>query len=117
MPEKMKAVVKTKKAPGAEMLEVEVPKIKPNEVLIKIIATSICGTDVHIYEWDPWSQGRIKNIPQTLGHECAGEVVEVGAVLQGFNKHDRVVVNPLIYCGECHDCRRGQHIMCPKLGT
>ena len=78
MAEKMKAVVKTKPQAGAELIEVDVPKIKDNEVLVKVGATSICGTDVHIYNWNEWAQGRIKKIPQVLGHEFAGEVVEIG---------------------------------------
>ncbi len=81
MPETMKAIVKTHPEFGAEYLEIPIPVPKPDEVLIKVRATSICGTDVHIYEWDPWSEARIgaRNLPQTLGHECAGEVVEVGS--------------------------------------
>jgi len=58
----MKAVVKTSRAPGAELQTVKIPELKPTDVLVKVKATSICGTDVHIYGWDPWSQGRIKNI-------------------------------------------------------
>lgn len=77
----MKAVVKTKPSLGAEMLDVEKPtELKPGWVLIKVRATSICGTDVHIWKWDPWSAGRIgeKALPQILGHEFAGDVVELG---------------------------------------
>jgi threonine 3-dehydrogenase len=76
----MKAVVKVKPELGAVYKEVDLPKIAPDQVLVKVRATSICGTDVHIYKWDPWSQGRIGNkaLPQILGHEVAGEVVEVG---------------------------------------
>ena len=80
MAEKMMAVVKTKPAMGAELMEVQLPKIADNEVLVKVSATSICGTDVHIYKWDNWSEKRIgaKALPQILGHEVAGEVVELG---------------------------------------
>jgi threonine 3-dehydrogenase len=94
VPEKMKAVVKTKPHKGAELLEVDIPTIKPNEVLIKVRATSICGTDVHIYEWDSWSQGRIgeKNLPQILGHEVAGEVVETGSEVHHIKVGDYVSV-------------------------
>ncbi len=79
MPEKMRAIVKTKREKGGEMVQVDVPRIAPDQVLVKVKATSICGTDVHIYEWNEWAQGRIKTIPQTMGHEFAGEVVEVGS--------------------------------------
>ena len=80
MAEKMKAVVKTKPEEGAEYMDVDIPKISDDQVLVKVKATSICGTDVHIYKWDPWSDSRIgaSALPQILGHEVAGEVVEVG---------------------------------------
>ncbi len=76
----MKAVVKTKPELGAELQDKPMPKLKPDWVLVKVRATSICGTDVHIYKWDAWSAGRIgaKALPQILGHEVAGDVVEVG---------------------------------------
>jgi len=79
--ETMKAVVKTKPELGAELQDKPVPKPESDWVIVKVRATSICGTDVHIYKWDPWSAERIgaKALPQTLGHEVAGEVVEVGS--------------------------------------
>ena len=113
MPEKMKAVVKTKKAAGAELLEVEVPKIRPNEVLIKIKATSICGTDVHIHNWDPWSQQRI-HPPITVGHEFAGTVVEVGEDVEHVAVGDYVSAESHITCGMCYQCRTGQAHLCPR---
>jgi len=92
MPQKMKAVVKTKPAPGAEFKEVASPQITPDQVLVKVRATSICGTDVHIYKWDPWSDSRIgkKNLPQILGHEVAGDVVEVGSEVRTVKVGDYV---------------------------
>ena len=92
MPDKMKAVVKTKPALGAEYKEVPRPKIAPDQVLVKVKATSICGTDVHIYKWDPWSDSRIgrKNLPQILGHEVAGDVVEVGSHVKTIKVGDYV---------------------------
>ena len=77
----MKAVVKTKPELGAELLDKPIPKPPEADwLVVKVRATSICGTDVHIYKWDPWSAERIgeKALPQVLGHEVAGEVVEVG---------------------------------------
>ena len=71
---KMKAVVKTKPESGAELVEIDIPTPKPDEVLVKVLATSICGTDLHIYEWNKWAQNRIRNIPQVMGHELCGEV-------------------------------------------
>jgi threonine 3-dehydrogenase len=92
MPEKMKAIVKVKPTVGAEFKEVPRPKITPDQVLVKVRATSICGTDVHIYKWDPWSDSRIgrKNLPQILGHEVAGEVVEVGKEVKTVKVGDYV---------------------------
>ena len=96
----MKAVRKTKPTLGAEMYDIPVPgDLKPGWVLIKVKATSICGTDVHIWNWDPWSQGRIgeKAFPQTLGHEFAGEVVEVGPYCQRIKVGDYVSGETHIY--------------------
>lgn len=94
MPEKMNAVVKFKPQEGAEFAEVDIPRPKADEVLIKVRATSICGTDVHIYQWDPWSAARIggKNLPQILGHEMAGSVVEVGKEVRRIKVDDYVSV-------------------------
>ena len=90
MSEKMKAVVKTKPELGAEYMECDIPKIADDQVLVRVKATSICGTDVHIYKWDPWSEGRIgsKALPQILGHEVCGEVVEVGSTVKRIKVGD-----------------------------
>jgi threonine 3-dehydrogenase len=74
----MKAVVKTREAPGAELVEMDVPRPGADEVLVELMAGSICGTDVHIYAWDAGARVYIKNVPQVLGHEFAGKIVEVG---------------------------------------
>jgi threonine 3-dehydrogenase len=83
MTEMMKAVQKVRREPGLELVEVAVPQIKPDEVLLKVEATAICGSDVHFYVWDPFAQTKL-NPPITLGHEFAGEIVEVGADVKGF---------------------------------
>lgn len=96
----MKAVRKLKPEFGATMENIDIPKdLAPGWVLIKVRATSICGTDVHIWNWDPWSQGRIgeKRLPQTLGHEFAGEVVEVGPYCQRIKVGDYVSGETHIY--------------------
>ncbi|MBD3284999.1 alcohol dehydrogenase catalytic domain-containing protein, partial [candidate division WOR-3 bacterium] len=88
---KMKAVVKIKpERGGAELQDVDVPTAGAGEVLVRVQATSICGTDVHIYEWNPWADRRIgaARLPQILGHEVAGEVVEIGPHVQGIKKGD-----------------------------
>ena len=114
---KMKAVVKTKPEPGAELMEVEVPRPEPDQVLIQVKATSICGTDVHIYQWERWAQSRIgaERLPQILGHEVAGEVVEVGANVRGVRRGDKVSVETHIPCGHCRQCLSGQMHICHNL--
>ncbi len=97
--ETMKAVIKTRPELGAELQDKPIPKPKPDWVLVKVRATSICGTDVHIYKWDPWSAGRIgeKALPQILGHEVAGEVVEVGPHCKRIKVGDYISAETHIY--------------------
>lgn len=99
MPETMNAVVKTAPKPGAEWRQVPLPKLPPDWVLIKVKATSICGTDVHIYEWNTWADQRIgaKKLPQILGHEVAGEVLEVGPHCQRIKPGDYISAETHIY--------------------
>jgi threonine 3-dehydrogenase len=111
---KMKAVMKTKPAAGAELVEVDVPKPGPDEVLVKVRAASICGTDLHIYQWNEWAQNNIKKIPQILGHELCGEIIELGA---NVNKEilkvgDIVSAETHIACGHCFLCRTGNAHIC-----
>jgi threonine 3-dehydrogenase len=96
---KMKAVRKIKPELGAELVELDIPKILPDWVLVKVRATSICGTDVHIYKWDDWSKNRIgeKKLPQTLGHEVAGEVIEVGPHCKRIKNGDYISAETHIY--------------------
>lgn len=108
----MKAVVKTQKAPGAELVDLAIPKIKPDEVLVRIKAASICGTDVHIYNWDSAAQVYIKNIPQILGHEFAGEIVEKGKKVRKFRVGNYVSAETHFFCGKCVQCRNGQKHIC-----
>jgi threonine 3-dehydrogenase len=108
----MKAVVKTRRAPGAELVDKSVPKPEADEVLVKLMAGSICGTDVHIYAWDSGAQVYIKNIPQVLGHEFAGTIVEVGKEVKKFRPGDYVSAETHIYCGKCVQCRNDQRHIC-----
>lgn len=96
---KMKAVVKTRPELGAEWLEVDYPKLLPDWVIVKVKATSICGTDVHIWKWDDWSDKRIgkTKLPQIMGHEVAGEVVEVGSAVKRIKVGDYVSAETHIY--------------------
>ncbi len=108
----MKAIVKTKMAPGAELLDIEIPKPKADEALAKVIATSICGTDVHIYLWDPAAQIYIKKVPQIQGHEFAGYIVEVGKEVKKFRVGDYVSAETHFFCGKCVQCKNGQKHIC-----
>ena len=108
----MKAIVKTRMAPGAELWDVEMPRPKPDEVLVKVKATSICGTDVHIYNWDSAAQVYLKRVPQIQGHEFAGEVVDTGAKSRKFRVGDYVSAETHFYCGKCVQCRSGQKHIC-----
>lgn len=110
----MKALAKTKAGPGLELITADIPKIGPADLLVKVKATSICGTDLHIYNWDPWSQGRIKP-PIIIGHEFAGDVVEIGNMVQGFQKGDFISAESHIPCGYCYQCRNDQPHICGNL--
>ncbi len=111
MPEKMRAVLKTKREPGLEMQLVDIPTIKPNELLVKISATSICGSDLHFYRWDDFAKTRL-NPPVIVGHEFCGEVVEVGSEVKGYQVGDTVTADSHIACGRCYLCLHGQQHIC-----
>ena len=114
MPEKMKAIRKVAAGPGAEMEEVDIPTIGEDEVLIRVKATSICGTDAHIYEWTNWAAGRI-HPPQTYGHEFCGHIIEVGRSVKNFHVGNYVSADSHIPCGRCYQCRMGQAHLCANL--
>jgi threonine 3-dehydrogenase len=114
MSDKMLAVMKKEKAKGAELVTVDIPRIKPDEVLVKVKATSICGTDAHIYNWDEWAQGRIKP-PMIFGHECAGKVVQVGDQVTRIQVGDYISAETHIPCGHCFQCLTGKRHICQNL--
>jgi threonine 3-dehydrogenase len=107
----MKALAKLNPEPGIWMTDVPEPEVGHNDLLIKIKKTAICGTDVHIYNWDHWSQ---ENVPIGLvtGHEYAGEVVGMGQEVKGFTVGDRVSGEGHITCGHCRNCRAGRRHLC-----
>lgn len=107
----MKALVKAKREPGLWLEEVPAPEIGPNDVLVRVKKTGICGTDLHIYRWDEWSQRTIP-VPMVVGHECAGEVQAVGSHVTGFQPGDRVSIEGHITCGYCRNCRAGRKHLC-----
>lgn len=107
----MKALVKKLPQKGIWMEDVPVPEVGINDVLIKIKKMAICGTDLHIYKWDEWSQKNI-HTPMTLGHEYVGTVVKVGAGVRNTTVGDRVTGEGHIACGHCRNCRRGKLHVC-----
>lgn len=110
----MKAARKVRREPGMDLVETPIPAIKPNEVLVKVGATAICGSDIHFYAWDEYAQNRLKP-PITLGHEFAGEVVEVGAAVSEYKLGDHVTADSHIVCGKCEVCRMGLQHICQNL--
>jgi threonine 3-dehydrogenase len=109
----MKALVKSKAERGLWLEDVPVPTVGTNDVLIKIHKTSICGTDVHIYKWDEWSQKTIP-VPLTIGHEFVGEIVELGSNVHDFKIGDIVSGEGHLVCGKCRNCLAGRRHLCPK---
>lgn len=107
----MKAIVKSKAEEGLWLEDVPEPKIGINDVLIKVLKTGICGTDVHIYNWDAWAQSTIK-VPTVLGHEIVGEIVEVGSNVNDFYVGDIVSVEGHLVCGRCRNCLAGDRYKC-----
>ncbi|AKP72634.1 L-threonine 3-dehydrogenase [Piscirickettsia salmonis] len=107
----MKALAKIKPEAGLWMVDVEHPKVGHNDVLIKIKKTAICGTDIHIYNWDHWASQTIP-LPMHVGHEYVGEIVEIGSEVQGFNLGDRVSGEGHLTCGHCRNCRAGRRHLC-----
>ena len=108
---KMKALVKKFAEPGIWMDEVDIPVVGPNDVLIKIKKTAICGTDIHIYDWNEWAQKTIP-VPMTIGHEYVGEIAELGANVSNFSVGDIVSGEGHIICGFCRNCRAGRRHLC-----
>jgi threonine 3-dehydrogenase len=107
----MKALVKRSAEPGIWMENVPMPTVSTNEVLIKVEKTAICGTDLHIYNWDDWSQRTI-HPPLVIGHEFVGEIVELGLGVHNYSVGDRVSAEGHITCGMCRNCRAGRRHLC-----
>ncbi|EKE01686.1 MAG: hypothetical protein ACD_21C00072G0009 [uncultured bacterium] len=109
----MKSLAKLKKEVGLWMQDAPMPEIGPSDVLIKIKKTAICGTDVHIYNWDEWAQKTIP-VPMIIGHEFVGEIANMGEEVQGFKLGDRVSGEGHISCGLCRNCKAGRRHLCRK---
>ena len=108
---KMRAVIKPERSPGLEMALVDIPRIGSHDALIQVKATSICGTDLHIFKWDPWARAHI-NPPIVVGHEFCGEVVEVGSEVTQVKVGDFVSAESHITCQTCAQCRTGNGHIC-----
>jgi threonine 3-dehydrogenase len=107
----MKSLAKLHPEKGMWMVDNPQPEMGPNDLLIKIRKTAICGTDMHIFNWDEWSQNTIP-VPMIVGHEYVGEVVGVGSEVAGFSMGDRVSGEGHITCGHCRNCRAGRRHLC-----
>ncbi|WP_367715757.1 L-threonine 3-dehydrogenase [Nitratireductor sp. GISD-1A_MAKvit] len=107
----MKALVKSRPEEGLWMERVPVPEVGPNDVLIKVKKTAICGTDVHIWNWDEWAQNTVP-VPLVTGHEFVGEVTEVGQAVTEYKPGQRVSGEGHIVCGHCRNCRAGRGHLC-----
>ena len=107
----MRALVKAKPERGIWLEDIDKPTVGHNDVLIRVKRTAICGTDIHIYQWDDWASKTIP-VPLAVGHEFYGEVVECGVEVKGFNVGDRVSAEGHVTCGVCRNCRAGRRHLC-----
>src|SRR3990167_7269358 len=107
----MKALAKIKPEKGLWLTDVPVPRCEHDQVLIKIKKTAICGTDLHIYNWDEWAQKTVP-VPLIIGHEFMGEIVEVGSDVKQFAIGERVSGEGHLTCGHCRNCRAGNRHLC-----
>ena len=114
IPGTMRALVKTGPVSGGRLEEVPVPEVGPGDVLVKVLAASICGTDLHIYQWDPWAQSRI-HPPLVFGHEFCGEVVRLGSAVRNVAIGDYVAAESHVVCNECYECTHDLQHVCRRV--
>lgn len=116
IPKSMMAIVKTRHERGAEYIEVPVPEVGPDDVLIKVHAAAICGTDIHAYQWNEWAENNFEKafsrLPRIMGHEFSGEVVKIGDRVTNVEVGQRVCCETHIPCGNCYQCRTGNPHNC-----
>ena len=116
IPKMMKAVVKVRKERGAVLETLPVPEVGPKEVLVKVRAAAICGTDIHMYQWNAWASQNVERsysgLPRIMGHEFSGDVVKVGSEVTRVKPGDRVVAETHIPCGDCYICNIGEGFNC-----
>ena len=111
----MRALRKTAREPGAALVEIAVPEPREGEVLVKVHGASICGTDLHIYDWNEWADKRIPQVPMTFGHEVAGTVVAVGDEVHHLHEGVFIAAETHIACGHCPTCQTGRAHICENL--
>ena len=111
IPANMSALVKAERAPGLTLTQIPTPEIGINDVLIRVLRTGICGTDLHIYKWDDWAQRTIP-VPMAIGHEFVGEVVAAGANVNDFHPGEIVSGEGHVVCGRCRNCMAGRRHLC-----
>ncbi len=111
----MRALRKTNAGPGAELLEIPMPEPGEGEVLVRVHGASVCGTDLHIFDWNEWAAARIPRLPMTFGHEVAGEVERVGPEVHHVQPGAFVAAETHIACGVCSTCRTGRAHICENL--
>jgi threonine 3-dehydrogenase len=109
----MKALVKVQPEPGLRIEEVPIPELGRDDVLIRVLRTGVCGTDLHIYEWDGWAQANVP-VPLVIGHEFAGEIVELGPDVDDLQIGDVVSGEGHLVCGRCRNCRAGRRVQCAR---
>ncbi len=109
----MKALVKSKAEPGLWLEDTPEPEIGINDILIKVLRTAICGTDLHIYKWDAWAQKTIP-VPMAVGHEFVGRIVRVGSNVSDFYPGDIVGGEGHVVCGRCRNCLAGRRHLCAR---
>ena len=109
----MKALVKVRAEPGLWLEDVPVPPVGRDDVLIKVLHTGVCGTDLHIFEWDGWAQANV-TVPLVIGHEFVGEIVELGADVHDLAVGDLVSGEGHLVCGRCRNCVAGRRVQCAR---
>lgn len=111
----MQAVVKSQRGPGGEVRRVPDPTPGDGEVLVRVLASSVCGTDVHLWQWNAWAESRVRRVPFILGHELCGEIVRLGPGVRGLAVGDRVSAETHLVDGTCYQCRTGRMHICENV--
>ena len=109
----MKALVKVQPEPGLQIEEVPIPELGRDDVLIRVLRTGVCGTDLHIYEWDGWAQDNVP-VPLVIGHEFVGEIVDLGPDVDDLQVGDLVSGEGHLVCGRCRNCMAGRRVQCAR---